>query len=227
MELTLTRKPKAADAGPFIPTHPRVNLVPQSSLDRAADARARRLAIVASAGSVLLMGAWWVAGTFTAGSAADSLRTATTQGQDLAAQLALYAPVTTIATQTQALTDTVASQTATEVDHSQVINRFLAAVGNTMTVESLQITTANSSGCVSVDPFKKVPMAGCVTFTGTATGGAGAASTIITALAGDPWFVDPFIPSVGSSVAGGTPMSGTVGLTVEAYTPHPAAGSGN
>ena len=75
MELTLTRKPKAADAGPFIPTHPRVNLVPQSSLDRAADSKARRLAIVATVGSVVLMGAWWGAGALTAGSAADSLRT--------------------------------------------------------------------------------------------------------------------------------------------------------
>jgi hypothetical protein len=227
MELTLNRKAKA-DPGPFTPSQPRVNLVPPSALARTAAAQTRKLAIASWGLSVLLMGSWWGAGVLTAQHVDDAKAAATTQGTALSMELARYAPVTTIATQTQALTDTVASQTATEVDHAKVISRFLASVGTTMTVGSLQIATDSSTACVSTDPFNQVPLAGCVTFTGTAAGGPPAASKIITSLGKDTWFADPFIPTVGAAVpAGGTPMSGTVGLTMEAYSTPAAAEKGN
>lgn len=227
MELTLSRKPKAADTGPFSPSQPRVNLVPRAALDRAANARARKFAIIGWVGSVAAIGLWWGAGFVEANRTADALAAAAGQGEQLALKMALYAPVTTIATQTQSLTDTVASQTAGEVDHGDVINRFLAAIGDTMTVSSLQIGTTNDAGCVSTDPFNQVPLAGCVTFTGTSAGGAPAASEVITSLTKDSWFVDAFIPTVGADSAGGTPMSGTVGLTVDAFTAPTEPEAGN
>jgi hypothetical protein len=226
MELTLKRKDKAAGTAPFTPSQPRVNLVPQSSLDRTANARDRRLSIIAWVGSVLALGAWWGSGHLENSGVRADLADATSQGQKLAQDLALYAPVTTIAVQTKSLTDTVSAQTATEVDHAQVITRFLAAVSGTMNVQTVQVNTDNSTACVSTDPFNKVPLAGCITFTGTAVGGGGGASGVITALATDTWFADPFIPTVGDAQNSQSPVSGTVGLTVESQEQAPATGTG-
>lgn len=214
---TLTRRPKAVDAGPFSPTQPRVNLVPQSALDRTANAKARTLAVIGWGASVVALGAFWGLGFMTAGEASSNLADAQFAGEALSVELAMYAPVTTIAAQTQALNETVASQTAGEVNHDEVIDRFLAAVGDTMVVESLSIATDNTGACVSTDPFQQVPLAGCVTFSGQSSGGGSAASQVITALTTDAWFVDPFIPTFGSASEDGVSMTGTVGLTMEAY----------
>lgn len=222
MDLTLTRKPKTqTDAGPFTPGPPRVNLVPPSSVERAAEARARKVALAAWGASLLAVMSIWAVGMSASGNANTQLSGAKAQSASLALDLARYAPVTTIAQQTQALNATVAAQTASEVDHSEVISRFMAAIGTTMTVDSLQVSTDNSAGCVSTDPFQQVPLVGCVTFTGTAPGGPPAASQIITSLVGDTWFIDPFIPSVGAAGQDGTPLAGSVGLTMEAYAKPP------
>lgn len=222
MELTLTRKP-ATDPGPFSPGQPRVNLVPPAAIDRAANTRARRQAIAAWAASVLAVAAVWGAGMYSQNAIKADLAEARSDSERLAVELAQYAPVTSIAQQTQALNDTVAAQTSGEIDHADVISRFLAAAGDTMTVENLQITTDGPGACVSTDPFQQVPLAGCITFTGTASGGGGTAAQILTALRGDTWFADPFIPSVGSTPndSGQVSFTGTAGLTMEAYAAPP------
>lgn len=217
MELTLRRKTPDVTTGPFTPGQPRVNLVPQSSKDRALATRDKRLAVLAWTGSVLALGTWWGAGFLAHAAAETELADATTIGQTLALDLALYAPVTTIAAQTQSLTDTVAAQTATEVDHAQVIERFLAAVSGTLDVQTMTVATDNSSACVSTDPFSVVPLAGCITFTGTAGPGSAGVASVITALSGDPWFADSYIPTISDGTGGAATVSGTVGLTVEAY----------
>ncbi len=217
MELTLTRRPRQA-TGPFTPAQPRVNLLPDSAVERAATSRAKVLAIITWVASLLAVAGWWGTGVLNANSATEALSEAQDRGQSLSIELARYAPVTSIARQTQALDDTVASQTATEVQHSAVITRFLDAVAGTLNVESVQISTSNTAACVSVDPFKQVPLAGCITFSGTAPAGQSAAPELISALTTDPWFSDPFIPTVGSTGTDGTPLSGTVGLTTDAYS---------
>lgn len=222
MELTL-RKPKATpgpDLSSFTPTHPRVNLVPQSAIDRAADRRARKVAIGGWVGSVVLIAGWWGTGLVASQDAHDQLSKANADGQALALQMATYAPVTSIATQTKALNDTVASQTATEINHDEVLARFITAVSGLMDIQSVQLSTGSTTGCVSTDPFKQVALAGCITFTGNATAGSASASQIITSLSGNTWFSDPFIPTVGAPTAKGTPVSGTVGVTVDAVAEH-------
>ena len=223
---TLNRKRKTVDADLFTPAPPRVNLVPQGGLDRAANAKSRTLAVIGWGVSVVALGAWWGTGFVAAGDARDNLVDARAAGETLSVELAIYAPVTTIAAQIQSMNDTVASQTAGEVNHDEVIERFLAAVGDTMTVESLQIATDTSGACVSTDPFQQVPLAGCVTFSGTAPGGGSSASAVITALTGDTWFVDPFVPTVGSATERGTSMTGTVGLSIEAFADGPVPDDG-
>jgi hypothetical protein len=218
MELTLRRKAPDVATGPFTPGQPRVNLVPQSSKDRAQATRDKRLAVLAWTGSVLALGAWWGTGYLTHAAAETQLAAATSTGETLALDLALYAPVTTIAAQTQSLTATVAAQTATEVDHAKVIDRFLAAVSGTLNVQTMVVATDNTSACVSTDPFSVVPLAGCITFTGTAGAGSAGVASVITALSGDPWFADSYIPTISDNTGGPATVSGTVGLTVEAYT---------
>lgn len=218
MELTFTRK-KPADTGPFTPGQPRVNLVPQSALDRAANVKARKLAVAAWGVTVIAVGGLWGSGFLAQTDVKTELADAKAEGEQLSVELAQYAPVTSIANQTKALNDTVASQTAGEIEHAAVITRFLAAVEGTMTVDTLQITTDGPGACVSTDPFQQVPLAGCISFSGQATGGGASASRIISALQTDTWFSDPFIPSVGSGNEedGPASFSGTVGLTMEAY----------
>lgn len=218
MELTLSRK-KPQDTGPFTPGQPRVNLVPQAALDRAANNRARKLAVAAWGACAILVGAIWGTGTLARTDLKTELAAAKSEGEQISVALAQYAPVTSIASQTRALNNTVASQTSGEVEHSDVITHFLTAVGDTMTVDTVQITTGGAGACVSTDPFQQVPLAGCISFSGQATAGGTSASQIISALARDTWFSDPFIPSVGagSGEDGSASFSGTVGLTMEAY----------
>lgn len=218
MELAFRKTKTPVSAGVFTPSQPRVNLVPAAALDRAGNAKAKRVAVFAWAGSIVVLGGWWASAAIASGAVADDVTLATANAQTLAVQMSLYAPVTTIATQTQALTDTVASQTASEVDHAEAITRFLAAVGSTMTVESMQISTDNSAGCASVDPFNEVPLIGCITFSGSATNGGSSASEVISSFSSDTWFVNPFIPTVGAATEGVTPLSGSVGLSMEAQT---------
>lgn len=217
MELTLTRRPRQA-TGPFTPTQPRVNLLPHSAIERAATSRAKITAIITWVASIAAVAAWWGTGVLSANTATEALSDAQDRGQELSIELARFAPVTSIARQTRALDDTVASQTETEVAHSTVITRFMDAVGDTLHVESVQVSTSNTAACVSTDPFKQVPLAGCITFSGTAPAGQSAAPELISSLATDPWFSDPFIPNVGSTGTDGTPLSGTVGLTTDAYS---------
>lgn len=218
MELTL-RKPRPArpgDVAAFTPTHPRVNLVPAAARQRAANRRARKTATLAWVATVALLATWWATGFLAARTAHQDLARAKAEGEALAVQMATYAPVTSIATQTKALNDTVASQTAKEIAHDKVLARFLSAVDGLMDVQSVQVSTTSTSGCVSTDPFTQVAIAGCITFTGTAPAGAADASQIITALGHDAWFADPFIPTVGAPTSKGAPISGTVGITADA-----------
>lgn len=227
MELTFTRK-KPADTGPFTPGQPRVNLVPQSALDRAGNVKARKLAVAAWGVTVIAVGSLWGAGFLAQTDVKTELADAKAEGEQLSVELAQYAPVTSIANQTKALNDTVASQTSGEVNHDQVITRFLAAAGDTMVVDTLQITTDGAGACVSTDPFQQIPLAGCISFSGQATGGGSSAAQIISALKTDTWFSDPFIPSVGAGndEDGAASFSGTVGLTMEAYAVPPADPAG-
>lgn len=214
INITLTRRP--AETGPFVPSAPRVNLVPPAALERRANRRARSRSIVLWVASVLAVAALWTNGTISQANMKVDLQAARSEGETLATQLARYAPVTSIAAQTKALNDTVASQTTNEVDHAAVIEHFNHDVEGLLAVSSLTIGTDSTTGCVSTDPFADVPLAGCITFTGEGAGSTGAAQ-VIAALTDDPWFHDPFIPSVADAKDGSATLSGTVGLTMEAY----------
>jgi len=134
----------------------------------------------------------------------------------LTSQLAHYAPVNLISQQTQSLKDTVAAQTEREILHDQALARFMAAVDGMMTINTIQVTTEGPGACVSIDPFETVPLAGCITFSGTGASQA-APSQIMAALNSQAWSAYAFIPTVaGTADDGSVPVSGTVGLTEQA-----------
>lgn len=218
----LRKKDKAPAAAVTEPTFsakpPRADLLPASVRARAADRRSRNISIAAVGALGVAIACVWGANSLTLSGLEGDLAEAEASTADLSTQVAVFAPVTNLATQTQALTATVDAQTADEVDHAQVLARFLAASAGVMDPTSVVVNTETSGACVPTDPFNTVPLAGCITFSGTDLTGTGAGETV-RALSANEWFSDPFIPTVGTaSETAGATLNGTVGLTVEAYT---------
>jgi len=217
-------KAPAATAGPpndvkaFRPAPPRADLLPESVRVRAANRRSRAISIASvSAVGVALAGVWG-SGSITQTSLQDEIDTAQTHQSVLNAELAVFAPVTNLATQTEALTLTVGDQTALEVSHADALARFLNASAGTMDPTTVTINTAANSACATTDPFNQVATAGCITFTGTDLSGTGA-SAVVRALGEDEWFTNAFVPTVGAATEdSGASLSGTVALTTAAYT---------
>ena len=209
--------PQPTGDASFVASLPRVNLVPPAAKERAAAAKAKTGAITVVAIAAVAVGGLYVSGFAAKGQARTSLNDATVAQAALSSDLAVYSPVTNLAAQTNSLTDTVAAQTRDEVFHGEVLEHFVRSVGAHGTISSVSLTTGtDASGCTSTDPFSQAALAGCVTFTVDSSEGPAAASLLMTSLKSDPWFVDPFIPTVSAGNEGTTALSGTVGLSVSA-----------
>jgi len=221
----LTRtKPAAApvsasdDIKAFRPDPPRADLLPESVRARAATRRSRAVSIAAVSAVGVALGGVWFSGSMTASSLQEEIAAAQADQSVLNAELAVFSPVTNLATQTEALTLTVGDQTSLEVSHADALARFLNASLGTMDPTTITINTAANSACATTDPFNQVATAGCITFTGTDLSGTGA-SAVVRALGEDEWFTNAFVPTVGAATEGtGATLSGTVALTTAAYT---------
>lgn len=208
----------AQKAKGFSPSLPRVDLTPPAVRERVAARKARRVPIALVGVAVLGVSGLFVGGLSERANVQDQLDDLKVAQSSLQSDLAVYAPVTNLATQTNSLTSTVSSQTGNEVLHGQVLGAFVAAVGSVGEVASLGLTTGpNASGCTSTDPFEATPLAGCITFTVNSSMGAAGASQLIAGLTSSAIFVDPFIPSVGASSDGKAALTGTVGVSTAAY----------
>jgi len=207
---------KNTGGGKFHAAEPRVNLVPADAIRRAATRNDTRIGTGVLALALLGIGGLWFIGNGNQANAQIALDTETDRGVTLANQLAHYAPVNLISQQTQSLKDTVAAQTEREILHDQALAGFMTAVDGMMTINSIQVTSEGPGACVSIDPFETVPLAGCITFSGTGASAA-APSQIMAALNSQAWSAYAFIPTVaGTAEDGSIPVSGTVGLTEQA-----------
>ncbi|WP_156250988.1 hypothetical protein [Pseudactinotalea terrae] len=217
MQLKLSRKKKATGGQKFQATPPRVDVLPAAHRARLATMRNRRLVVGATLACAVGVLGTWGAGTAGIADLEDQVATAAERGRVLSEQVAVYSPVTNLATQTEALNTTIQSQTSRTVDHGAVMQRFLDAVGPYLQVTSFQLMTVTSENpdvdCVSTDPFNQVPLAGCISFTGNPTAGGATPSGVLNALGRDTWFADPYLPAL----AGDGSLQGSVGLSVEAF----------
>lgn len=211
----------------FEPSPPRVNLLPQAARERASRRKVRSASGAALGAVVLLTGGVYSQGLTHQHEQRAKVTTLSTEQSKLAQSLAVYSPVTNVASQTRSLTETVDAQTQKQVLHGDVLQRFIETIGDAGSIQNLSLTTGSAvSGCTSVDPFSTVELAGCLTFTVESPTGQSGAATLISRLSADAWFVDPFIPTVQAGQDGSASLAGSVGLTAEVYsaaTPTPEA----
>jgi len=215
---SLLGRSTTASAAPVKIAPPRVDLLPSRYRRRARERTIR----FASYGALAACGLATVGGFGLAANersqAQEDHAAAQVVNSDLSRELAVYAPVTNLARQTRALTETVQAQTSITVDHAAVVDKFLQAAQGHMDVTSVSLDTSDGSGCVSTDPFGgTTAAAGCLSFSGQADDVSG----LLVSLGGEPWFSDPYVPSLG-----GDSVSGTVTVTLAARTPEQDDASG-
>lgn len=217
--------PAPVAPGKFRASPPVADLLPASVRASARDGRKEKQ-VVSGAGVVVALAAcWWGLSVYQGQTAERELDAARAVNTDLLAEQAMFAPVTTLAVQTEALTATVRGQTETRVAHSELLAKFLEATEGRLNVTTLAMATTGVAECTSTDPFGDTVTIGCLTFGGEVTTEQGAAD-LVTALNSDEsgWFIDAFIPSIGRNAAGvGATISGTVAVTSAAVMPDPLA----
>lgn len=216
------RREPGDPSGKFKPTPPRVDVLPAQWRAKRAARTARTRAICGCLSAALVVGGVYGYGVLRAHQLDEATIEAQALSNRLSKELAVYAPVTNLAIQTDQLTATVQQQTSTDIDYSQVVQRFLAAVDGTLAVSTLQI--GSGVDCASTDVFVTVPTAGCITFTGTT--GEGGAAAMISALSRDSWFVNAYVPNIDMRNSSTGTLNGSVALSLDAYvtpiTPDPS-----
>lgn len=217
MDLKLGRK-KATGGERFVATPPRVDLLPAAYRARLSALRMRLIAVVGALGIAATVAGTWGFGAIAVSDLQAQVDDVATQGRKLSEQVAVFAPVTNLATQTDALNATIESQTSKTVDHAAVAQRFLDAVSPFIDIRSFQLTAATPDNpdvtCVSTDPFNQVPLAGCISFSGEPKVGGASGSNVLNALGADSWFSNPYLPGLSADGS----LSGSVGLSVEAFS---------
>lgn len=214
-----------ADKATFKAAVPRVNLLPAEARERDAAQTAKTTSVGLVTAATVAVAGWWGVGFLDQGNAEADLQAVEVEADALAADLAVYSPVTTLAAQSAALTATVDAQTRELVAHEDIFAAMIEAAGSDVDLTRLTVTVdaAAGGGCVQTDPFNPTPLIGCVAFTGTTEDGHAGAASLISALQADARFADPFIPSTAESTSGEgeATVTGTVGLTMNAYANQP------
>lgn len=216
---------------PFVPSLPRVNLLPPAVRRSVALRKVRRNLIVA----VLLLvvaagGVWYLQGSRIADAEAR-LALAQAEGDDLQDQVAALAPITVLATALENQKALVDATLASQPQAALVVARLAAAgreaaSGSGISFSNVGITyqgipeaggTLNS--CPNPDPFGTEATIGCITFNASAADRQ-EVSRLLEVLEVDPLFVGPYVTSTSVTLAEaggatGVTFSGTVGISLE------------
>ena len=216
---------------PFVPTLPRVDLLPASVRQSFALRRVRRwLLLVVVLLVAAVVGVWYLQAARIADAEA-ALAQAQSEGAELQGQMDALGPVKAFYTELEGqqalVTSTLASQPLTAL----VIQRLTESgqqageapvTFSTMEVFYLGIPAPRSplNGCPNPDPFGTEITIGCVTFNAQAESRADV-SRLLEAMEADPLFVGPYVTST-SLTAGDTgtgsqvTFTGTTGVSPEA-----------
>jgi|JI10StandDraft_1071094.scaffolds.fasta_scaffold08069_12 Tfp pilus assembly protein PilN len=218
----------------FIPTLPRVNLLPSSVPESFTLRRIRRSLIALAVVMALGFAAVW----YLQGAQIDEARARLDQAQAanaaVVAKVEALAPIKNMYDQITGEQALVATTLAAEPTAALVIDR-LAAAGRaaggpgdvdftSIAIEYRAVPEAGAvlNPCPNPDPFASDITIGCVTFSGTART-RDQVSALLSAVAVDPLFVGPYVNNSTvieetADTAGGVLFSGTAGVSVDALT---------
>ncbi len=218
------------DHPPFVPTLPRVNLLPSSVPEFFTLRRVRRAFIAITVLLVIAFGAVWYLQNSQIADAQARLDQAQADNAAVAARVSALAPIKEMYDQITAEQGIVATALAAEPRASTVIARLVKAGGVAAGVAGVEFTSiaveyrgipesgAVLNPCQNPDPFSSDITIGCVTFSGTAAN-RDQISAMLTAMARDPLFIGPFVnnstvtETTGSS---GVMFTGTTGVSLDA-----------
>ena len=221
---------------PFVPTLPRVNLLPVAVRQSVAMRKVRRGLVAAVLLLVVAVGGVWYLQGSRIDDAEARLATAQAEGDGLQAQLEALAPITVL---TAALADQKSLVEATLASQPQaalVIGQLAAdgreaAGGKGITFSSANISYqgipaagGTLNACPNPDPFGTEATIGCITFNANAADRK-EVSRLLEVLEADPLFVGPYVtstsvsPGVNGGPASDVTFAGTVGVSLEGLRP--------
>ena len=216
---------------PFVPTLPRVNLLPPAIRQSVVMRKVRRnLVVVVLLLVIAVAGVWYLQGS-RIDDAQTRLNAAQAEGGALQAQVEALAPITVLATALENQKALVDATLASQPQSALVIGRLAddgrqAAGGKGITFSNVSIAyqgipVAGSAlnACPNPDPFGTEATIGCTTFNANAADRQ-EVSRLLEVLEADPLFVGPFVTSTsinlpGSGAAPGVTFAGTVGISLE------------
>lgn len=216
---------------PFVPTLPRVNLLPPAILQSVAMRKVRRnLVAVALLLVVAVGGIWYLQGSRIADAEAR-LAVAQSEGDDLQAQVEALAPITVLATALENQKALVDATLASQPQAALVVLRLAEAgqeasdgggidfsnVG--VTYQGIPAAGGSLNSCPNPDPFGTEATIGCITFNANA-GDRQQVSRLLEVLEADPLFVGPYVTSTSVTLAedggaSGVTFAGTAGVSLD------------
>jgi len=215
----------------FVPTLPRVDLLPASVRSRQSRRRVIRILLALLAVLVLAgLALWWLQGS-RIDEAQANLDAALTQQQAVQQKVASLAPVKEMYTQIQGQKDLVDSTLASQPQATAVLqhlNEVAAQAGGadplvfssaSVSYQGLPAAGGQLNVCADPNPFAKNITVGCMTFSGTASSRE-QISSFLTLMAADPMFVGPYVDNTTiatdpTGASGQVSFSGTSGVSVQ------------
>lgn len=222
---------EAVEHPPFVPTLPRVNLLPAAIGESIGLRKVRRsLIAVAVLIALLLGGVWYLQGSRIS-EAEARLAAAQAEGSQLQGQLDALAPITVL---TNALADQkalVESTMAAQPQAAVVIERLREAgrqVGGgsgiafsnaSVSYQGIPAAGGVLNPCPNPDPFGTEVTIGCITFSASANDRQ-QVSRLLEVMEADPLFVGPYVTNTALGTTEGkqkttVTFSGTAGVSVE------------
>ena len=220
---------EAVEHPPFVPTLPRVNLLPADVRVSVGMRKVRRnLVLAALALLVVAGGVWYLQGSRIDESQAR-LSVAQGDSQALQSKLDALAPITVLTTALTNQKALVEATLASQPQASAVIDRLRTA-GDQAGGKGIDFSTASVTyqgipaagtplnACPNPNPFGTEITIGCITFTASANDRQ-QVSRLLEIMEADPLFVGPYVTntSLGVGETGDTAVtfSGTAGVSVE------------
>ena len=223
---------EAIDHPPFVPTLPRVDLLPAKVRESIGLRKVRRAVIAAIVLLAACAGGLW----YLQGSQIDDANAALAEAQSesvvLEAKVTALAPVKEMFLQITSQKDLVKTTMASQPQAAAVFSHLLAAArvpGGASPIEFSAISIAYQgipaegdplNECANPDPFGTDIAVGCMTFEATA-GSREQVSELLRVLARDPVFIGPYVDTTTISTDavgndGTVTFSGTSGVSLDA-----------